>query len=135
MAQKILRALLGVGLLVFGIAVATAQDRDRDRDDSFYQSRDSFYRGEHWRGRLFQRVREDVDRVQASTFPVSTDEFRLAKTKHELDELQDQLAAGHYDERELDDVISALQRVVTSNKLSGRDRDMLTDDLSHMRVT
>jgi hypothetical protein len=50
-----------------------------------------------------------------------------------LGELQGDLASGRYNERTLDDVIAGVQRVMNSNKLSGRDRDMLADDVSRMR--
>lgn len=114
------------GLLV-GATAGLAQD------DRWYQERESFYHGEHWRGHMFQRVREDLDRVQSKTFPVSRDEFRITRTKQELNELQGKLAAGRYDQPQLDDVISAMQRVVDSNKLDPRDRDMLSDDLNRMK--
>jgi len=123
------RALAVGSLLAFSLGVsATAQDRDE-----WYHNRDSFYHGEHWKARLFERVREDVDRVQSTTFPVSHDEFRLVRVKQELDELQNKLANHQYDEPELDNVVHALQRVVASNKLSDRDRDMLNEDLTHLR--
>ena len=117
-----------VGLL-FGVTVGMAQDRD----DRWYQERESFFHGQHWRSHMFQRVREDLDRVQSKTFPVSRDEFRITRTKQELSELQDKLAAGRYDQPQLDDVISAMQRVVDSNKLQPHDRDILSDDLNRMK--
>ena len=135
MQRALFRSVLGTGLLLCGLTAGLAQDRDhdRDRDDSWYQTREQFYRGEHWRPRLFERVREDLDRVQSTTFPVSGDEYRLVRTKRELSELQDKLAAGRYDQPELDQVIAAMQRVVSSNKLSPRDRDVLNDDLNRLR--
>ena len=133
MKRALLCTIAGVGLLTCGMGIGSAQDRDRDRDDGWYQHRDSFYREGHWRGRLFERVRDDLDHVQSTTFPVSTDEFRIVRTKQELGELQEKLAGGRYDQPELDQVIAAMQRVVNSNKLSPRDRDMLNDDLSRMR--
>jgi hypothetical protein len=68
-----------------------------------------------------------------ATFPSGGDQFRLASTRQELDELQGKLAAGRYDERELDDVIRALQRVVQDNRMPARDRGVLTDDLDRLR--
>ncbi len=133
MKHALLRAMAGAGLLLFGITAGMAQDRDRGREDGWYRSRDTFYRGHEWRAHLFQRVREDLDRVQAATFPGGRDDFRIATTKQELNELQDKYAAGRYDQPELDDVIAALQRVVASNRLSPRDRDMLNDDLNRLR--
>jgi hypothetical protein len=53
--------------------------------------------------------------------------------RHELDELQAKYVERGYDQPELDDVIGALQRVVADNRLSNRDRDMLTDDLHRLR--
>ena len=110
-------------------------DRDRDRhdDDAYYRDRDDFFRGGDWRQRLFERVRVDVDHVRSVTFPFGADQYRLANTIQQLNELQEKLARGRYDRRELDDVIEALQRVVRDNRLSRRDRDILDDDLDRLR--
>jgi uncharacterized protein YfkK (UPF0435 family) len=105
----------------------------RRDEDLYHRDRDDWYRGQNWRGQLFQRVREDLEHVQSATFPFGGDQFRLASTRHELDELQSKLAAGRYDERELDDVIRALQRVVQDNRMPARDRDVLADDLDRLR--
>lgn len=117
------------GLVLFGVP-GFSQDRDRDEDR--YHSED---RGEgYWAGHLFDRVRADLDHVQAGTPVFSGDEFRLAKAKQELSELQRSAAGGRFDqERDLDDVISALQRVVSDNRMPPRDRDMLNDDLNRLR--
>jgi len=110
---------------------------DRDRayrdDDAYHHDRDERFRGEDMRRRLFERIREDLDHVQSGAFPFGADQYRLARTKQELDELQSKLAAGRYDERELDEVIAAMDRVVRDNRLSNRDRDVLTDDLGRLR--
>ncbi|HEV2690117.1 MAG TPA: hypothetical protein VGV35_16280 [Bryobacteraceae bacterium] len=111
-------------------------DRDRggDRDqDAFHRDRAAWFRQDNWRGQIFQRVRQDVDHVRAVTFPVGGDQYRLAAVIQELDELQGKLAAGRYDQRELDDVIGAMQRVVRDNRLFPRDRDALNDDLSRLQ--
>jgi len=110
---------------------------DRDRggrdDDAYYRERDNRFRGNEWRQRFFERVREDLDHVQSKAFPFGADQYRLARTRQQLDELQSKLAAHRYDERELDDVIEALARVVRDNRLSRQDRDILTDDLNRLR--
>ena len=51
-----------------------------------------------------------------------------------MDELQSKLAAGRYDERELDEVIAAMDRVVRDNRLSNRDREVLSDDMNRLRA-
>ncbi len=111
---------------------------DRNRggyrdDDVFHNGRDERFRGEGWRARFFDRIREDLEHVQASAFPFGSDQYRIARTRQQLDELQRMLAAGRYDERELDDVIVAMNRVLRDNRLSYRDRDILNDDLNRLR--
>jgi hypothetical protein len=137
MKHIILKSLACSGLLMFGMT-AWSQDRDRDRDrDDRYRDEEQYHRRDRdegwWRGHLFQRVREDLNHVQAVTSPFSSDEYRLSRTKEELSELQNKMEAGRYDQPELDDVIAALQRVVADNRLSSRDRDMLSDDLNRLR--
>jgi hypothetical protein len=113
-------------------------NRDRDardsRDqDSFYRDRDDRFRAPDFRQRFFQQIRQDLNHVQSVTFPLGADQYRISRTLQELDQLQDKLARGRYDERELNDVIDAMQRVVRDNRLSRRDRDILADDLNRLR--
>ncbi len=129
----LLNSMAGAGLLVFALA-ATAQDRDRPLDENSYHSdRDARFHDQHWRGRLFDDVREDVQHVQAATWPGGGDQYRLDKTVDELNQLQGKLATHVYDERDLDDVIGVLARVVSDNRMAPRDRDILNDDLSRLR--
>jgi hypothetical protein len=113
-------------------------DRDRDRDrghdeDAYHHDRDEWSHRENWREHFFEHVRRDVEHVQSETFPIGADQYRLAKTKQELNELQDQTASGRWDRRELDDVVDALTRVLQDNRLRRDDREMLTDDLNRLR--
>jgi hypothetical protein len=105
----------------------------RDVEGVYHREREQRFRGNDWRATFFLHIREDLDHVDANTFPFGRDEARLARTKFELDELQQKLAQGIYDERELDETIGALQMVVSSNRLDPRDRDVLADDLARMR--
>ena len=82
---------------------------------------------------MFERVREDVEHVRAVTWPGGGDEYRLGRTVEELNELQGKLANHVYDERELDDVIRALGRVTSFNRMAPRDRDILNDDVGRLR--
>ena len=128
--KHFLRAGLAAGALLAFMTAAGAQERERDYD-WYHHDRDDRYRDDHWRARLFAHVREDLDHIQSVTFP-GRDQYRIIRTKQELSELQDKLAAGRYDERELDDVMGALRRVVADNRLSPRDRDALNDDLKRL---
>ena len=121
---------------------APPRDRFEGRDsggpgpggpDAYYRQREEWFRAEGWRRGLFRRVREDVEHVESVTFPIGRDGFRLARTRQDLDQLQDNLMRHRYDERLLDSVIESLARVVQDNRMSRRDRDILADDLDRMR--
>lgn len=132
-----------------GFSPAPPPDRDRvqpDRDraqpyrdprqpdrDAFYRDRDASFRGNRWRASFFQRIRQDLDHATSGAYPFSGDRARLARTQMELDELQQKLNAGFYDERELDEVIGSMQAVLRANRLAPRDRAILTDDLNRLR--
>lgn len=122
---------ISAGLLILSFAPAlAAQDQDRD---SYYSQRDTFYHEQQWRMHVFQRVKDDVEHVRATTWPDGRDEYRLNRTVDQLSQLQEDLGNRVYDERDLDDVIGVLSRVVDDNHMRPRDRDMLTDDLSRLR--
>ncbi len=113
-------------------------DRDRPGDrrpdmDGYYRDRDSFFQGNNGRAMLFQRIRQDLDHATSGAFPFTGDRARLDRTRMELDELQQKLARGFYDERQLDETTAAMQAVVEGNRLAPPDRAMLTDDLNRMR--
>ncbi len=130
MKHNLTKAIM-IGAFLVGITGIKAAPQAGD-EEGWYRTRDSFYQTEGWRMRLFDRVRMDVDRVQSVAF-TGGDEYRISRTKEELNDLQTKISAGKYDEPELDSVIGALGKVVADNRLSARDRDILTDDLTRMR--
>lgn len=91
-----------------------------------------FNNGDNRRAMFFQHIREDLDRATTGANPYTGDRQRLARTKFELNELQTKLSQGVYDERELNEVVDALQAVVDSNRLASRDRDILAEDLRRL---
>jgi hypothetical protein len=123
MKHSFLATIAASGLLLFAVS-AVAQDRDRDDDRRRDESRHA---------RMFQQVRDDVSKVQEETPYFSSDQFRLVRVKEELGELQDKYDRHGYDGEALDDVIHALDRVVSDNHLAGRERDMLNDDLNRLK--
>jgi hypothetical protein len=78
-------------------------------------------------------VKEDVEHVRATTWPGGGDQYRLERTVDQLNLLQGNLVNHVYDERDLDDVIGVLSRVVSDNRMGPRDRDILSDDLARLR--
>lgn len=123
MKHALIKSTIVSGLLLFGFA-AFAQDRDDNRPN-----RDEA----GWRSHLFQRVREDLDLVQAATPSLTADEYRLVSTKQDLNELQRKLEDNRFDQPQLDRVIAGLEKIVSNNHLTSRDHDMLADDLRRMR--
>lgn len=82
--------------------------------------------------RLFWHVREDLNRVEASSFPGGRDRRRLDHTRHELDDLQTRYNQGRPDGRELNEVIGSLGNVVADNRMRPEDRELLNEDLRRM---
>jgi hypothetical protein len=82
---------------------------------------------------MFDRVRDDLNHVQTTWFSGGGDQYRIDRAKQELNELQTAMAEHRYNERALDDVVNAMQRVVSDNRLSDRDRSILNDDLARLR--
>jgi hypothetical protein len=102
-----------------------AQDWYRDREERF--------RGEQWRGHIFEHVRSDLDHVGSAIWASGKERRRLDRTKQELTELHAKLVQGRYDERELDDVIDSIVKSANDERLAPRDRDVLHDDLNRLR--
>lgn len=112
------RFLIGLTGLALFSASLFAQDR---RDEAF------------WQGHLFQRVADDLERIQHDTPTLSADQYRLVETKHDLNELQSKMEKRGYDQPELDRTIAAVEKVMNDNKLSPNNREMLGEDLRRLR--
>ena len=132
MKRGLLSTIACAGLLMLSWAAGTAAAQSNRDDESWYRTRDSYFTGNDWKMRLFERVRLDLDHVQTVAF-AGTDEYRIVRTKEQVGELQGKLAEGRYDQPELDEVIAGLERVVADNRLTARDYDMLNDDLNRVR--
>src|SRR5437016_13399827 len=121
--RNLLRAsLVGSSLLLAAAANAPYRSNDGDRD---YRYSD---RGDYRGGSALNRVWSDLERAEANSHPNGGDRRRFAKVREELSEFQ---RSGN--PRELNDTVGALQRVVSQNRLSYRDRDILADDLNRLR--
>jgi len=122
-----MKKTISAGLLVLACCAltATAQDWYRDREERF--------RGEQWRGHIFEHVRSDLDHVGSAIWASGKERRRLDRTKQELTELHNKLVQGRYDEHELDDVIDSIVKSANDERLAPRDRDVLHDDLNRLR--
>ena len=116
-----------LGLLLLSLAASAQYQYQYPRDprgDGRYYDRGDHYRG----GDVVGRLRSDLDRAEASSYANGGDRRRFDRVREELREFQ---RSGS--RRDLNDTISALQKVVDHNRLSYRDRDMLANDLYQMR--
>ena len=135
MRQLLVRALVGSALLMGAVAAnAQVYGRGSYENGRFYgefgRDRDDRYNNG---GGLFDRVRSDLDRAESTAYSNGGDRRRFNKVREELSEFQAKYANGRLDKHELDETISALQRVVNDNRLQYRDRDVLQDDLYRLR--
>ncbi len=135
MRSLLMTVLAGSGLLLCCLT-ASAQDRDRDRDDYYrnnqygYQQQQQ-YGGEHvW---LFNRLRRDLDRVSANAVPGTGDQMRIDRARQEINELQERVNSGNYDDRDLQEAVRAVDRVMDQNHMPDWARNRLSDDLNRLR--
>jgi hypothetical protein len=126
MRNLLMKSLVGSSLLALGLSVQAQEPRRYDP----YDNRANFQDFQNAQS-LFRQVRSDLDR--AENYSYSGDRHWFDRVRGELSELQRQWDENEYTPRQTDKVIVALQRVVSENQISFRDRDRLMDDLSRMR--
>jgi hypothetical protein len=98
----------------------------------WYHQRDQRFRGEGWRGHVFDQVRMDLEHIGSAAFAAEKEQRRLQRTKQELAELQAKLEGGRFDNGELNDVIDSIAKSSNDERLSPRDREVLRDDLNRL---
>lgn len=59
--------------------------------------------------------------------------YRIERATQELNQLRDMQDRGRYNQRQLDDLVMALGRILADNRLAARDRDLLNDDLKRLQ--
>ena len=85
MRQIIRVTMTAAGLCLFSMCGVLSAQQYSDQD-TWHHDRDAYYQRQGWRGRFFERIRMDLDHVQASRFS-GADEDRIVQTKHTLDEM------------------------------------------------
>jgi hypothetical protein len=133
MRSLLIKSLAGSSLLFMALA-AHAQDRYYRDDDRYYDRDNRGYRreGPNNRGGLIEQVRSDLRYAQSSVYSRG-EAKRLDKAREELGEFERKWNAGRFDRHELDDSISALQKVVDHNGLDERGRSILWNDVQRLR--
>jgi hypothetical protein len=128
MRHFIITTLAGCGLLLAPLA---ANAQYHPREDRYAQIQDEREAMSH--DHVFDRVRTDLDRVDAMALPFSGDRDRVAFARQQVNECQRVLASGGYDRQMFSDTVAAVQRVADINHLSDRTRTYLTDDIAGLR--
>ncbi|MBV9441726.1 MAG: hypothetical protein JO217_03435 [Acidobacteriaceae bacterium] len=122
MKTKMLAGLILAAFLGLNVA---AQD--------WYHDREERYHGEGWRSQIFVQVRSDLDHVWSARHASDKERNRLERTKQELTQLQAKLDAGRFDNGTLNDVIDSIRKSANDDRLSPRDRAVLSDDVNRLK--
>ena len=129
MGHPLIKSLIGSTLFVLGLSVQAQAMPQRYYP---YDNRANFQDFQDTQS-LFHQVRSDLDRAENSSISPFGDHYSFERARGELSELERQWDENEYTPRQADNVIAALQRVLSENRLLLRDRDRLTEDLTRMR--
>jgi len=122
-----MKQMIKTGLVIAAFVGSSALAQD------WYHDRDERYRGEGWRSQVFVQVRSDLDHIWSARHASDRERDRLERTKHELTELQAKLDHGQFDNGTLNDVIDSIRKSSNDDRLSPRDRSVLSDDLNRLK--
>ena len=121
-----MKRILTAGVVLAALAFsAAAQDWYHDRDERF--------RGEDWRPHIFMHVRTDLDHIWSARRAADKERRRLERTKQELTQMQGDLDQGRWDNGILNDVIDSIRKSSNDERLDGRDRAVLADDVARLK--
>ena len=130
MRKKLLmKAVAGAGFLFCGLTANAQYQPQWDRYGRYEQRRYDIQE----RNRMFDRIRADLDRASSSYFSGPGDRYRINAAREQLNDIQNIMSSGSFDQRELNQAIFSLRRVVNDNRLSDQSREDLQRDLELMR--
>jgi len=121
-----MKRVSSAGVIVAALAFsAAAQDWYHDREERF--------RGDQWRPHVFMHVRTDLEHVWSAVRASDQERKRLERTKEELTQMQADLDQGRWGNGILNDVIDSVRKSSNDERLAGRDRAVLADDLVRLK--
>jgi hypothetical protein len=123
MKRILFRCLVGSSLLLFTL-IASAQTIPEQFRNPFH-SQDEYELAHS----LFDKISADLARAQSNYL---ADNAIFDRAQAELSVLEQNWDKGHYESRQIDATISALQMVLRDNRLMPQDLDALSDDLSKL---
>jgi hypothetical protein len=116
-------------VVLFLIAVAAAAQTVPEQSPSFYHSQDEYQLAHA----MFAKTFIDLHQAQMTFYPGNAgDSLRFGETSVKLRELEQGWDRGHFETRQMESAISAVQMVLQDNRLTSRDGDALYADLSRL---
>lgn len=82
---------------------------------------------------LVDQVHSDLNHAYGVWHLKNGDRDRLNNAEKQLREFAQKWDNHHFDKGDLDDAIGAIQHVLNDNRLEGRDRDAISDDVNRLR--
>lgn len=127
MRKLIIWSLTGCSLLLFTLG-ASAQNAGQQIESPYY-SQDQ-YQNTH---SMFDKIRADLYAAQTNAYPnYLGDGARFDVARIELQRLETNWDDAHYDSRQMDNTVDAIQMILNDNRLMGHDRAVLSADLSRL---
>src|SRR5262245_43303319 len=127
MRNLITRAIAGAGLLFCGLT-ANAQYPYQTPQSPYQRYRSDLRDVE----RVLSRAQNHLERATLNFWIDRDDRFRIQTAQQELSDIQFRLVNGQYDQRELNQAILALRRVVNNNQLPEGIRFTIENDLNQL---
>jgi hypothetical protein len=128
MRNLMTKAVAGAGLLFCGITANAQYPYQTPRGQ--YQRNRSDLRDVD---RVLSRAQNHLERATLNSGMDRDDRRRIDTAQQELSDIQLRLANGQYDQRELNEAILALRRVVNNNQLPQAARFRIENDLNQLR--
>jgi len=123
MKRILIHSLVASSLLLFSL-IASAQTTPEQFRNPFH-SQDEYELAHS----MFDKLRADLSRAQTNYL---ADNAIFDRAQAELSVLERNWDKGHYESRQIERTISALQMVLRDNRLMPQDLDAFSDDLSQL---
>lgn len=113
-------AILGLTFCAVSVSLAYGQFEKRPYDPRSVST-------------LVDQVHTDLNRAYSSWHLSGGDRDRLNHAEKQLREFAQKWSDHHFDKGQLDDAISSIQHVLDNNRMPGRERDAISDDVTQLR--